>query len=511
MEKKKLMANICTNEIVFNESAEIPIDIEFTLPDYLPDINRILKCKAVSRVSSKGLNGSQAFVDGAVTVTVIFTDESNKIFCYEYQYPFNKTFDIGADTENIIVKCNSKCEYINCRAVSGRKIDIHGATLVIMKVVKKKVSDILTDFDDCDIEINRISVPSTTPMEYSEKYLILEEEIEIGGGMPPICNLMRYDATAITKECKMLDKKMVIKGELCVSAFYTSNDGNFQKHKTSVPFSQILDMPNLNSECECDTSIEVAYLEIKPKTSSSGEIKCLILNAKLLIRCEAHCNNDVEIAIDAFSKQHEAKISKNNIKINKLCKNIRENFTCKKNLEFTGNTFSVITDLWTDIQNINYKFENENLCIFGVVTVGVLGCDENLIPIFSEKNIDFEYKYPFPESAIKDVYCEPSAEIVSCNYTLTGNSTIEVRIELAINTPVYCGINVTAITDIDIDASTVLSRDKFGALTVYFANSGESVWDIAMRYYASVNEIKQINNLTDDTLKSDKMLVIPVA
>ena len=55
MDNKKITANIITNETVFNHTVEQAVDIEFTLPDFLPDINRILKCKAVSMISSKGL------------------------------------------------------------------------------------------------------------------------------------------------------------------------------------------------------------------------------------------------------------------------------------------------------------------------------------------------------------------------------------------------------------------------------------------------------------------------
>ena len=46
-------------------------------------------------------------------------------------------------------------------------------------------------------------------------------------------------------------------------------------------------------------------------------------------------------------------------------------------------------------------------------------------------------------------------------------------------------------------------------MTVYFADSGEKIWDIARHYYASVDEIKQINQINEDILACDKMILIP--
>ena len=137
MENKSLITSVCANEVIFNETAEQPIDIEFTLPDYLPDINRILKCRAISRISSKGINGSTISVDGCVTVTIIYSDSNNCLYSYEYQYPFNKKFEATNDIEGAVLQCKTRCEYINCRAVTGRKVDIHGASGIYLKAKRK--------------------------------------------------------------------------------------------------------------------------------------------------------------------------------------------------------------------------------------------------------------------------------------------------------------------------------------------------------------------------------------
>ena len=48
MEEKIIKTNVLVNDVLFNETAEQPIDVDFSLPDFCPDISKILKCRAVS-------------------------------------------------------------------------------------------------------------------------------------------------------------------------------------------------------------------------------------------------------------------------------------------------------------------------------------------------------------------------------------------------------------------------------------------------------------------------------
>ncbi|MBE6732600.1 MAG: DUF3794 domain-containing protein [Ruminococcaceae bacterium] len=507
MENKKLTANITTNEVIFNQSAEQAIDIEFTLPDYLPSINRILKCKAVSYISSKGINGSNVNIDGCVTVTVIYLNEDDEIYSYEYQYPFNKVIDIKENNQNVKIDCTCECEYINCRAVTGRKIDIHGATLINLKCITRKTIEILSDFDDDDIEIKRIEVPSTTPMGYGEKYLIIEEEIEIGKSQQPVVSLLRYEGIPIIKEYKLVNGKIIVKGEMCITALYAAEDNTLQCVKNTIPFSQIVEIDGVNDECECDTKITVCYLEMKPKMSPGGEIRVFSLNAKLLVCAEAYCENNIEVITDAFSKKHNVCLKNSNVNIDKLILTISEDFNCKKNIELNDDISSV-ADIWSRVQSINSKIDDNILYITGVVCVGIIAYDAQQTPCYIEKNIDFEYKHQL-DTDNENMYAVPCVEIISANYTLIPEG-IELRLELCVNASLYKNSKICFVDDLEIDNSNLTVNRKSGAMIIYFATSGEKLWDIAKKYCADVEEIKQLNNIQNDDIAVDKKIMIPI-
>ena len=507
MEEKIIKTNVLVNDVLFNETAEQPIDVDFSLPDFCPDISKIFKCRAVSRISSKSINGKNITVDGCVCITVLYCDETGKLCSYEYQYPFSKNLEMSEEGGSANLCCRTKCEYINCRAVTGRKIDIHGAVSISVRVFRRKGTDIISDIDDPNIEQRRGTAPATIPMGYSEKYLMVEEDIAIGQGQPAIGRILRYDAKPCVRESKIINDKTVVKGDMSVWILYSPEDeGAPQCVKTVIPFSQIIDMEGITDSCECETKSETSFLEIKPK-SGEGGAKCFSLTAKLLLSCEAFCGNDIAVLLDAFSRKYMADIKKERISFNKICDSVSEIFHCKKNIEL-DEPVSSVTDLWCDMQSVNTKFENENMLVNGTVIACVLACAGTGEAVYFEKPIDFEYKYPL-KAPSQALHCTPEIDISSCGYTIMSAENIELRIDLSVNAAIYNCLDMPLITEIRVDESRPAEITAKCAMTIYFTGAGECVWDIAKHYNASTEEIMKINELESECLPEGKMLLIP--
>ncbi len=509
MQQKCLKSDIYVNETIACETVEQAIDVDFSLPDYCPDISKIFKCNAVPRIASKSVNQGTVTIDGNVIITILYSDKNGKFCSYEYQYPFNKNVEFSKDCTGANIFCRIKCDYINCRAVTGRKVDIHGAAGIYIKVFKRNCSEIISDIDDCNIESRKINAPATVPMGYAEKYLIVEEDIRLGTGQDAIENILKINSAVCVKETKIINDKAVVKGELTVCVLYCPESGTTpQAVKTILPYSQILDIEGVTDTCECECKAEIAALEIKPKAIAGGEMKCFGLSAKILLTCESYCVNEIPVICDAFSRKFETQIKRKTVSFDKICSNIKETYNCKKNIEFDFDVNSVI-DLWCSLQNNHTKFEKENMIICGTLVAGMIVCDENNIPLYIEKMIEFEYKHPFKPSGGMP-HCNPEIEVLSCGFTITSSTNIELRVEMGINASVYEKNDISLISDMEIDETKCIKRVCDEAMVLYFADTGDCVWDIANKFGASVNEIMNINGLENQCLQQSKMLLVPI-
>lgn len=68
---------LAVSEIVFDECQEQPVDLDFGLPDYCPDIQRILKCQVYPRITMRNISGDRLEVEGTASVKLLYLDEEN--------------------------------------------------------------------------------------------------------------------------------------------------------------------------------------------------------------------------------------------------------------------------------------------------------------------------------------------------------------------------------------------------------------------------------------------------
>ncbi len=507
--EKFLKSNVYYNDTVISDTAEVPVDVDFTLPDYCPDIAKIFKLMTTPYISSKSINGNTLLLEGSLELNLLYADKDGELCSFTYQYPFSKSIECEQDMSGVKISATIKCDYINCRAVSPRKVDIHGACAVSIKVEKRKCCDIISDYDDSNVELKKGITPATVPMGCTEKYILIEDEIHLGDNQPQIKNVLRNNAAVMVKETKIINGKAVVKGEMSVSVLYCAEAlRSPQTLKTVIPFSQILEIEGINEDCECETKASLAFCEIKPKSTLQGECKAFSLTAKILLCANAFCGNDVAVIEDAFSRKYTAEIKKDKICFEKIFQTITESESFKNTVKIEESISSVI-DVWGSITSSSTKFEDDCMQITAVLNCGIVLMDENENSIYLEKPLELQMKYPIKGNGFK-AYCEPQIEVESIGYTILSADCIEIRCDLSVNASVYECREMSVITELSVDESRPIARSGRKAMTIYFPHQDECIWDIARTYNASVEEIMRINELEDEKLKIGKMLLVPI-
>lgn len=510
MEIRQTGQGVAANEVVFEQAVEQPVDVEFTLPDYCPDIARVLKCRVSPWISSRSVSGSTLGIEGRASVMLIYADADGSLCSYAYEAPFNRSVDMGGVKEgSCSAFVRAKPEYVNCRAVTPRKLDVHGALTLKAKVISRKVADILTDLDSPDMQMLRGSAPATTPMAAAEKYMIVEEELELDQNQPAIRSLLRCDARALSSECKIISNKAVVKGELLVEALYCPEEGGRpEKLQASIPLSQIVDIDGVNESCDCEACLEVASLEMKPRTGMAGEARTVSLTAKVCVSVQAFCNADLPVIFDAYSTRFETSVERREVNFEKMICGVNESFLCKKSLEFSDGELGGIADVWCDSQVTSVRNEERNLIIGGTVLICILGYDAEGAPVYFERPVDYEYRHEMDE-APSLMRCEPQVDAVAASCALSAGSKCEAKVELHITAAVFNISRVPLVVSVEVLEDSPKQREEDLALMIYYADAGERVWDIARRYNTSADEIALVNELQNDTLPAKQMLLIP--
>lgn len=510
MEIRQTGQGVAANEVIYEQAVEQPVDVEFTMPDYCPDIARVLKCRVSPWIASRSVNGSGLGMEGHASITLIYADADGNLCSYAYEAPFSRTVDLGGAADGSpIAFVRAKPEYVNCRAVTPRKLDVHGALTLRIKVVNRRISDILTDLDSPDMQLLRGSAPATTPMAAAEKYMIMEEELEVAQNQSSIRSLLRCDARALATECKIISNKAVVKGELLAEILYCPEEGGRpEKLEASIPLSQIVDIEGVNESCDCEASLEVVSLEVKPRTGMAGEARSVSLTAKICVSLQAFCNSDLPVIFDAFSTRYETQVEKKEIAFEKMICGVNESFLCKKTLEFSDGELGSVADVWCDSQVTSVRHEEHTLLIGGTVLICILGYDAAGAPVYFERPVDYAYRHDMDETP-SSMRCDPQIDAVAASCTLAAGNKAEAKVELHIAASVFDVRRVPLVTAVEVKEDAVKPREEDLALMIYYAEAGERVWDIARRYNTSPEEISMVNELSGEAVPDKRMLLIP--
>ena len=130
IKRQKLTCDELWQEI----SAQQNIETSITLPDYCSDIKRILKCILRPGINNVSVSGENIGATGKVSLKLIYVNEKDMIDCYEGVEDLTSSAIIKDMPEGTMISASAKVNYVNCRAVSQRKITVEGNIAVLFRI-----------------------------------------------------------------------------------------------------------------------------------------------------------------------------------------------------------------------------------------------------------------------------------------------------------------------------------------------------------------------------------------
>ena len=87
MECNAIRQAVCANEVVYDSVVEVPLENDVILPDYCPDIVKVLKCTVNACVSSTQVQGRKMTLEGMCTVHLLYLGEDSAGSSSQHRHP----------------------------------------------------------------------------------------------------------------------------------------------------------------------------------------------------------------------------------------------------------------------------------------------------------------------------------------------------------------------------------------------------------------------------------------
>ena len=499
---------ITINEVVYDGSAEQPLECDALLPDYCPDIVKILKCGVEAHISSATAAGERCLVEGMALAHVYYVAERGLLRHAEYKIPFSKSVELRGTPNDPVVTVTPSVDYINCRAVNQRRIDIRGAVTLKIKVVDQKQEQVVSDATGGGMQLRRDVMHVTELAGHHESSFPVAEELEIGYGKSPVGSIVRADAKVNVSDHKIIAGKVVVKADFLLHVCYqpTDQEKPLEIMEYSLPLSQIVDAEGTDESCLCEVDMFVNHCDVSPKQADDGEYRMLALDAGVKAVIGSHRHNEIPVASDCYSTKYDCSCKHKKLHFMRLQQVLHENVMHKASLDLPKGTRAVL-DAWCEVDNLSWKVEEKELKLAMRLMVSMFAVMEDGETQYFEQSDDVEKSVPLKDPPVH-IHLDPSAGILSCAYSIVGDK-IDIRCEVLVKGCVYYPVSVNAIAEVAVDENKPKPKE-YNKIYIYYADEGESIWNIAKQYNTSAGAIWEENNATDDVLPQKSMLLIPI-
>lgn len=507
MEQLLSKNTMLTSQCVLEKREDAPISGEYVLPEYCADMAEILKCFAYPHIQNRQWSQEQLLVDGVADVRVLYLAEDRRcLHTLEFTLPFSCVFRGVGEVDCADIFLASETKYFSCRAVSPRKIEARGAVVVAVCVdstISKYISTSAGDEDGLYVrtEEARYSIPNHS----CEKVFTISESLEFDHSLPPAEMLLGGHCQAVLHECKLLKGKIIVKGNVHVHQTYTDSPQGDHTYVLDydVPFSQIIDVAEAVEGIPYKATVQVLSDTEKCSIGPDGENTVLDVSIKLLIQFKTYQSCTTPLLCDAFHSEYPVEIHRDDMNIIEMIEQRYEEQEATLNCDVPIDQWQEVLDVWAQMSDLSYDMENGRCRVKGRVQIGFLVRNTHGEIACYECAKDYRGEFSCQGNSPEILFA-----ITRVHYRAMSNR-LDVIVRLHVCITDVNKRTLRYVCDLKPQKDNAYSENKATAL-IYYADAGESVWDIARRCHASPQSIMHENELPEDLLTDETLLIVPI-
>ena len=490
----------------FETSLEECVEAELSLPEYMPEILRIIKSVAIPKINSCRCVGERVTVDGVCELRMIYTAEDGCIYSFSQSRNFTRYCEnqCFADADDVNVKAG--VNYVNCRAVSPKRAEIKAGVSLCVFAYSGVCEKITSLGEQCSVEEKCIPISVMSLGCCNSRNFSMSETVEIEDGSASF--LISSSASAVVTETKKIGNKIMIKGDSTVEISYVPcEDKRVVSHIShTLPINQILEFDGMNERFSGDVVLDVYACDVVIKNDSSGDGRAFDIALSINASVKMWEQKDYFVITDAYSVEGGVDLTREKLLYYTSTDEIHDNYNFKENIDLSKIGVLSILDMTSESGDSVAECKENTVNISGSLKLSFLLRDTAGEIVTLDKMVDYKYSKTL-NGEYSDGVCVCHVSVNSLDCTLNGSSQAEVRAQLGIICTVF-EKNETEVVS-DITENPDIKRETLSAVTVYFPENEESLWNIARRYNTTVSAIADENELEGETTGNRRVLFIP--
>jgi LysM repeat protein len=489
------------------------VDEDMNVPDAKGDIQKLICASNEAVIENMKTLDRKEYVKGYLAFDVLYIcGENGSLEHLEGRLPIEEMFELGDAAGVQGVKASIEIEDFTVKVINSRKINIKALLKMNCRSDEVQEDEIVLSASGDNIYTRKECITFAQLKADGEDTYRVKEDIGLPKNKPNIQRLIWKDVRIKSREARLLDEHIYIKGEIGIFIIYLADENNVvQCYETSIPFEGKLEAGGIDEEMFSVIPMRLQEVSVLVKPDYDGEDRVIALEGIIKLDIKAYSEEESEVILDMYSTRAHVDIKSEEKTYNQI--------VMKNAVKSRGYSKFKIDDTMEKPLQICYAYgepvleevkkDKNSITIEGCVKANVIYISsDDLNPIASlDCNVPFGQVINFDEEIEEPEY-SVSLNVDQINASLIGQEEAEVRTVVGIEILLMKVNKENFITDAVQREMTSAELSEFPGIIGYIAANEESLWDIAKRYKSTVEELQRINKMTTDRVKKgDKVLI----
>lgn len=473
---------------------ETEAGFEGAIPDYCPDVARIIRVDCAPQILTCETDGDSVKVAGRALFDLLYESERRSgLKSCRVSGDFGCAIPLPPHGQGTVTAdCRAVCDRISCRLADSRRPSIKAALTVFTDAACERAVNAVVPESGDGLYFCKTAVGFDSARVPHERVYTFEERIPLAADEKPIGDDLFGRIELSPPRAAAGDGKAELKTRATLRLIYEdeTEDGRLCAAEKSIPVNAALELPGITPLSRVSASAEITEQSVAPELDQYGESRIIKVNFKLKARYSVCEPRAYTVASDMFGSGCEVEYETATVKLPHVAASCEKSFTVEAELPPPTPVFTGILDSAAYCGRVESERGEGGLLLRGSVAVCVTGDTDS--GVFSvNRKIPFEQflQCDFPDGATGfEVNVSPAETVVS------------IRPDGSLAVKATCSAEITVNADSEATFITAMTArrepeeaESDGVTVFRYPAGGEKLWDVAKEYRADPEKIAAAN------------------
>lgn len=533
MQLNKIKLHSCTT--FASAQSQITLDDDYNVPDYRPDIVKVLKEKGELQFDEVKTAAGAAWLKGRLVFKVLYrSDQDNaKISCLKGEIPFQEKLNMDGVQEYDVIQASGEIEDLTIGVIHSRKISVRAVILLKTEEPREKEDELCVGIeadDGCEKRYRNTNILQLLCMKRDQ--CRQKSEITLPSSKPNVQEILWKSLEIRNLDTKMGQDGIKLSGEVLISVLYQEEEetDRVQWYETVIPL-------DCGVECDAGTEADIIYkvkarpasMELEVKPDYDGEERVLVLELVMNLDIRVWKEQEISMLEDVYSLKQEIIPVCTGVTLHHI--SVKNDSQCRltEQMELAESQEKILQICSCEG---TVHLESTELTEQGVRAEGILVTEllyittDDQMPIGSAREIyPFEQLIEIPQQTARTernkleelealerknkLQTELDCRISQLSAVMLDQDHVEIKAVIGLDLLAFEQEQIDNITDMREEALDMEQLQKRPGLVGYIAKDGDSLWSIAKENHTTVEDILRDNHRTDEDLRrGEKILIV---